>query len=172
MIFSRKPPVSSKNAFSFPARSQRTVIRPFTDDDVPQIARWIADLNGSAMHPLFAQSEARDYLAHIEERDRHHLAAGVFDLRGQLLGRVSAYALDGGSPDWEIGYYLLTDSRGQGYMTEALNCLKDTFRAASVRAMYATINIKNEKSCGVVQRAGFAEYVPHDGEQRYFRYIL
>ena len=55
----------------------------------------------------------------------------------------------------QAGYILARDAWGRGYATEALLASVEMARRAGVRRLEASVHIEHERSCRVLEKAGF-----------------
>jgi RimJ/RimL family protein N-acetyltransferase len=76
---------------------------------------------------------------------------------GEHIGNLCAFALDWEIPKGEIGYWLRTRFTGQGYMTEAVQAIvRLLMDGLKVKRVELRSDEKNEPSCDVAERCGFA----------------
>ncbi len=73
-----------------------------------------------------------------------------------MVGGIGYVDFEPGSHRVEIGYWLAMPFRGKGLMTEAVKAFCDyTHRKFGIVRITAGVFAGNEKSAGVVERAGF-----------------
>lgn len=73
-----------------------------------------------------------------------------------MIGSVDMSPINLNVPSYEIGYWLRSDQTGQGLATEfvsaAIGIARDTFLAERLEAR---CDVRNERSCRLVERLGF-----------------
>jgi RimJ/RimL family protein N-acetyltransferase len=135
------------------------VLRPWRSDDLaalyaagqdPELARWI-----HLVQP-FDIVEAMRYLdaAMALWRDGTGASFVISDRAGFLLGAVTRYGPDGHGAT--VGLWLAPEGRGRGVGTRALGMVIEwTFRTTEVVRVDCYIEVGNEPSMRMVERAGF-----------------
>ena len=87
-----------------------------------------------------------------------HIALGIFDRadNATVLGATGFHNLDWTVPAVEIGYWVIPEVQGQGYVTEAVSLLTD-FAFAEFNANRISIHCDplNERSKRVAERLGY-----------------
>lgn len=139
--------------------TQRLVLRPPAEADVPRIARLannraVADRLARMPHP-YGESDAR---AWIEWTRRLPAGAAVFAIaikaEGNFIGACGYDPLLIGAPD--LGYWLGEPYWGQGYATEAAAAvLAHAFEAAGLERMESGCRSDNRASRRVLEKLGF-----------------
>jgi RimJ/RimL family protein N-acetyltransferase len=149
----------------------RTVIRAYQPDDAEtlyqtvaasreHIARWLpwAPQHASVEH-------SRALIARFQEQweQREDFTYGVFareasDASGALLGGLGLHPHAWDVPYFEIGYWLVAEAEGHGYMTEAASALVDyTLGELGARRVEIRCNARNTRSAAVARRLGFQQ---------------
>jgi RimJ/RimL family protein N-acetyltransferase len=84
---------------------------------------------------------------------------------GDPVGLVFLYDEEPRHGVAELGYWIASEERGQGYATAAAGLLCDhAFRERSLRKVTASVAAGNEASVAVLQELGFTEEGRHRGE--------
>jgi ribosomal-protein-alanine N-acetyltransferase len=144
-----------------PAETRRLVLRDFTFEDVPRIARYAADPKVSRMLAIvpFPYTEAHasafvgDVLASNATGDGLGLAIARKKEPGALIGIIS-FARDGDTA--EIGWWLGPPYWGKGFASEAVMAMiAIAFRDPSLKALTAGAFADNPASLRVQDKAGF-----------------
>ena len=87
---------------------------------------------------------------------------------GQLIGDCGLHCLFDEPRQFEIGVTLSPDRQGQGYATEALECLLHyLFTALSARRISATTDALNAPSAALFRRLGFRQEAHHIEHREY-----
>ncbi|UXY28321.1 GNAT family N-acetyltransferase [Streptomyces sp. HUAS TT20] len=125
--------------------------------------------------PYEGTREAAGMAVKAYETGVHRPEFGLFVLVRREDGRAIGGMGFHGAPDEdgraEIGYDLVEGARGQGYATEALRALSRWALARDdVRTLFATVDLANTASQGVVTRAGFKQV--SEGEEEELAYEL
>lgn len=145
-------------------RTERLVLCAVTPDDAPdQSAAVNASL--AELRPWMPWAQAPQSV----EAARENLveAAAAFDagtelawfLRdaqtGTLLGRVGMHRLDWSLPKGEIGYWMVTEHTGQGYMREAVRAVVDAALAVGMVRVEIRCDDLNARSAAIPEALGF-----------------
>ena len=144
----------------------RVVVRLWTDSDAealfaaidaarPHLSPWMdwVDRHQNV-------DDTRDYITRtlLEFTRRESLSLGIFDRASQqrVLGSSGYHNIDWSVPTVEIGYWIVPDAEGQGYVTEAVGLLTD-FALAEFGANRIAIHCdpRNERSRRVAERLGY-----------------
>lgn len=104
-----------------------------------------------------AESETYAREAALRFRNREDLPLGIYRKSdGQLVGNSGMHNIDWDVPRLEIGYWVRTSLRGQGYITEAvLGITKFAFEYLQAERMEIRCDARNQRSAAVAQRAGY-----------------
>ena len=107
--------------------------------------------------PSFSVS---DVLADIEQPPHGKVAYGIWH-NGRLVGQISLTLAR--PPHWAIGYFLDDRATGRGIATAACRVLAEEAARRGAVDLYAVVTHGNDKSCGVLRRAGFKkiEHLTH-----------
>jgi len=98
--------------------------------------------------------ETLPYLPALAESGRL-LPLVVVDAGGEILGGGTLHHLDAERGIVEIGYWLLPHARGRGVATRVAHLLVEHAFSLGVRRVAAYVNVGNERSERVLERAGF-----------------
>jgi RimJ/RimL family protein N-acetyltransferase len=138
--------------------TERLVLRPPHDDDVPDLAklaasRRIAEMLARMPHPYGAR-EAR---AFIDMARRHSGAGCVYAVTIAESGAfVGCAGLNGTERGLELGYWIGEPYWGLGYATEAAHALVDlAFRATGIEVLHVACRVINGASRRVIHKCGF-----------------
>lgn len=138
--------------------SERVVLRPFRDDDVPRIVEACRDAEtqrwfGGFPSP-YEPEHALGWLHATRESDKV-LRFAIADPRSDLLlGQVSIFDLRP-SGDGEIGYWLHPDARGRGLMIEAVAVVIGyAFETLRLMKLKGAAAVDNAASRAVLEKAG------------------
>ena len=75
--------------------------------------------------------------------------------RGEILGGCALHHLDAERATVELGYWLYAKARGRGVATRVARLLADHAFSLGVKRVTAYVNVGNDPSDRVLQRAGF-----------------
>lgn len=112
----------------------------------------------------FAHSEQTEARIEANIREAHAKFLRREDMRlllfhkdtGQLIGSSGLHNPDWRIPKFEIGYWLHTRHRGNGYMTEAVSGIADfAFEQLKARRIEIRCDVLNERSRAIPERLGF-----------------
>lgn len=132
------------------------VLRELTADDAPAHFELI-DRNREHLQRFGDHDVSGDHSA--DDIRKHHLGGADGGLRygiwshDRLAGRIDLVPVD--PPHWTVGYFLDDAATGRGIATAACRALAPVARDAGAADLYAGVTLGNEKSCAVLQRAGF-----------------
>jgi RimJ/RimL family protein N-acetyltransferase len=146
-----------------PLRTERLVLRLFTDDDFeavydmqsrPEVARYLywspRDRDGAAKS-LREKLKCTTILA---EGDILNLAVERAE-GGPAIGDLMIHYVSATHRQAEVGYILHPDAQGQGFATEATRAIVDlAFGQLKVHRVYGQIDARNTASARVLERVG------------------
>ena len=98
--------------------------------------------------------ETLPYLPALAESGRL-LPLVVVDAGGEILGGGTLHHLDAERGIVEIGYWLLPHARGRGVATRVARLLAEHAFSLGVQRVAAYVNVGNNRSDRVLERAGF-----------------
>jgi RimJ/RimL family protein N-acetyltransferase len=138
--------------------TERLVLRPPHDDDIPDLAalaanRRIAEMLARMPHP-YGVSEARAFI----EMSRRPPAAGcVYAVTIAETGAfIGSAGLNGTERGLELGYWIGEPYWGHGYATEAAHALVDlAFRVTDIPVLHVACRVINGASRRVIHKCGF-----------------
>ncbi|WP_192954819.1 GNAT family N-acetyltransferase [Gallaecimonas mangrovi] len=144
-----------------PLRSQRLAISPLGEADLkafsdyrarPEVARyqgWGTDYQLKDAEALYRQQ----LLLPFPSADTWYQLA-IHNQQQQLVGDLALHWLDNQS--CEVGFTLAPAHQGQGYATEALQCLLGyLFKLRAIKQVTALTDARNTPSAAVLARCGF-----------------
>ena len=138
--------------------TERLVLRPPHEDDVPELAeladnRRIAGMLGRMPHP-YGEREAR---AFVEGARKNEAAGCTYAVTIAESGAfIGCAGLHGGPHGLELGYWIGEPHWGRGYATEAAHALVDlAFRATAIERLHASCRVVNSASRRVIHKCGF-----------------
>jgi ribosomal-protein-alanine N-acetyltransferase len=136
--------------------TQRLVLRSVARPDLGRIAvlagdERVASTTRSVPHPLTEESVV-GWFDGLATRGERAFAILRKD-EGDLIGVVSVTV---GEHSGEVGYWLGREYWGQGYMSEAVRRIaRYAFGDLKLPALNAEVFVDNERSVGVLVKAGF-----------------
>ena len=141
----------------------RLRLRVPTMDDLPHVQRYAVreDFYRYLDMDVPTPESVESYLsAVIAAWDELHGTDRVFAIEPKEAGRIAGLIRigldDEESRQGNVGYSLDSDFQGRGYATEALKeVVRLGFEDLGLRRIWATVDARNEKSRGVLERAGF-----------------
>jgi RimJ/RimL family protein N-acetyltransferase len=137
--------------------TERLVLRPPHDDDVPELAalannRRLASMLARMPHP-YGDAEARAFVSSTRERRSGAVYAITLADSGAFIGCAG---LDVRSEGLELGYWIGEPYWRHGYATEAAHALVDlAFRATTIDALHVSCRPINPASRRVIHKCGF-----------------
>lgn len=110
--------------------------------------------------PLYTElKQAEDYIIKMNSgvAKNSWIIWAIADKKSdKILGTISIWGIDEEKSAAELGYGLYPGNSGKGLMTEALNLsIKFGFEVMGLKYLDAYTNIKNLKSCSLLERNGF-----------------
>jgi RimJ/RimL family protein N-acetyltransferase len=151
-------------------RSERLILRPWRDGDLPAMARMNADPHVMEFMPAILDRPASDAMVtrlqcHIEEQGFGFWAVeapGVADFIGFVGLNRPGFAAPF-MPCVEIGWRLLHEFWGLGYATEAAGAaLRHGFTDIGLSEIVSFTAAVNQRSWRVMQRLGMRHYRAED----------
>jgi RimJ/RimL family protein N-acetyltransferase len=145
---------------TLPLRTRRLLLRDFTADDLPAMRAYASD-SQVLEHVLYEARDGVQLRSHLDrvigsQRNRPRRAwelAIVVQRTGRVIGTCDL-ALTG-RREADIGYMLARRHWGHGYATEAAGALvEQAFGQLGVERVYALVEIANERSRRVLEKAG------------------
>lgn len=144
-----------------PRRTDRLLLRPFTEDDIPDIARLAGDrdvaLNTLNIPHPYEPEFARAWIAtHADGVERHSPVVFAIERHsdGRLIGAVGI-TLNPLHRRAELGYWIAREAWGQGYCTEAArDVLHYAFDVLHLDRVHASHFARNPASGRVMQKLG------------------
>lgn len=105
------------------------------------------------------RAEAEDYINALAERMENKECINwsiALKETGEMIGTIGFYRMKLAHYRAEVGYMLLPDFQGKGYMPEALNCLIDFgFQTMGLHSIEAVIDSENRGSQKVLEKCDF-----------------
>ena len=144
-------------------RTDRLVLRPFREDDVPavlaacqdaDVQRWI-----TAIPVPYTEDDARTFVRElaIGGRARGRDLTVAIELDGRLIGSSGVHALQIHPLGPEIGYWLVPDARGHGYAAETAHALAEWALGLGAPRVHLVADVRNAASQAVARAAGFTQ---------------
>jgi RimJ/RimL family protein N-acetyltransferase len=136
------------------------VLRQPREEDIDAIAPAFADpeLREAGNLPDFGRRELLETLPHLPAlaASGRLLPLVVADTtNGEILGGGTLHHLDAERAIVEIGYWLYPQARGQGLATRIARRLAEHAFSLGVERVEAYVNVGNDASNRVLERAGF-----------------
>ena len=144
-------------------RTERLVLRPMREDDVDAIVRAFEDPENqrwlTAPPSPYTRADAVEFVTTVAPAGR---AAGTdlmcaIEADGAFVGACGLHSLTIGRLGPEIGYWIASWARRNGYAAEAARGLADWALAHGAPRAHLFTDVENEPSQAVARRAGFAE---------------
>jgi len=104
--------------------------------------------------------EADDSYNYIEDAIEKWENGTTFDLslfnhEGTYLGNIGVHSINWDSSCCEIGYWILGEHEGQGYISDAVKLLEEYLFKVGFNRVEIRCSDLNEKSAGVPKRLGY-----------------
>lgn len=147
----------------------RLLLRPFRGDDAPALHQALVESRAELLSFLWllpwVQAQptlelarmrcARAEAAFLLRTDLAYLA--VDRTSGALIGSFGLHRTDWALPKTEVGYWLRSSQRGQGYACEGVNALVDwALGGLKAQRVELVTDEANQGSRRVAERCGFA----------------
>ncbi len=135
-------------------------VRPISSDDVDELLPAFADpeLRAAGNLPNFSREKFVATLPHLASlaASGRLLPLVVTDGEsGGILGGAALHHLDAEREIIEIGYWLFPHARGRGVATRVARLLAEHAFSLGVQRVAAYVNVDNDASDRVLERAGF-----------------
>jgi len=153
--------------------TNRLILRPFSEADIPEIVRLLGDpaIAATTLNVPYPYSEedARNWLA-FQENERKAGAGYTFAIArrddNQLIGAIDIRP-NARHKKAEMGYWIGKPYWGRGYATEAARAIiRFGFEELGLNRIYATHFTENPASGRVMQKAG----MQYEGLMRAYTY--
>jgi len=148
---------------SFPLRTARLLLRPFTDDDLDamhdmqsreEVARYLY-WGTRTREQVAEQLERIKKMTSIEAEGHAIRLAAVLPESGVLVGDISLRLVSREHQQGEIGFVVHPDHQGHGYATEGAAALVELgFRQLGLHRIVASADARNTASVRVMERLG------------------
>jgi [ribosomal protein S5]-alanine N-acetyltransferase len=159
--------------------TERLILRELRVDDAPEILILRSDdrVNRYIDRPVAVTLDnATSFIDRIRHgiRTNHWLYWAVTPMiSGKLIGTVSLWNFDDEERTGELGYELLPDYQGQGYMQEAVSeVLNYGFSVIGLDGIRALTRIENERSVRLLLKNGFIPHEDTKAEENESAYFL
>ncbi len=143
-------------------RTERLLLRPLHQDDLPHLQQYATRPEFYCYLPVVAQTPETvalaERLAQAKENDKQRWDFAIEPHgAGHLIGTVRlSTSKDRLTAD--IGYGLNSDFQGLGYMTEAVRAILNFgFGELGVHRISATTAVENIASCRVLEKVGMIQ---------------
>jgi RimJ/RimL family protein N-acetyltransferase len=141
-------------------RDGQLILRLPRAEDVDAIAPAFADpeLREAGNLPDFGREELLATLPHLPAlaaSGRLLPLVAIDELSGTILGGATLHHLDAERGIIELGYWLFARARGQGLATRIARLLAEHAFSLGIQRVEAYVNIGNDASDRVLERAGF-----------------
>jgi ribosomal-protein-alanine N-acetyltransferase len=141
----------------------RLRLRPLRDDDADALFALHSDARVMRYWSHAPWTRRDDAVQRIAQLARDRVASEFYTLAATtdeddaLIGTASLFAINRTHRRGEVGYALRSDLWGRGYATEMLRALIDfAFTSVGLERLEADIDPRNEASCRLIERVGFA----------------
>jgi RimJ/RimL family protein N-acetyltransferase len=149
-----------------PLRTERLLLRPFTADDLDDVAAYQAlpEVVRYLYWEVRDRDEVRDVLA--KRQQRHRLAeegdtamlAVVHAATGRVIGEVNLHWVSVANRQGEFGFVFHPDYQGRGYASEAAARMLDlAFDELDLHRVYGRTDGNNAASAALMRRLGMRE---------------
>lgn len=136
-------------------------LKPWSLADQPRLVTLCQQVNrtylsGHIPHP-YTEQDAHDWLMRVRAHDGKDALYRAIYWEGSIIGSISAEQKDDVyHQDAEIGYYLVDDYRGQGFMTQAVrDFIPLVFDVLPIIRLTGYIYAPNLGSRRVLKKNGF-----------------
>ena len=132
-------------------RAGRTLLRPFSTADAPDVLNLLSDAEVTAFLPMFtlhSLAEAQSFLRNENRR--------LWAVCPQGTDAPAGYICVGREEPFDLGYALQRRFRGCGVITGASKAALGYLKAEGVPYVTATHDVNNPRSGAVMRRLGMA----------------
>lgn len=143
--------------------SKRLILRKLQVDDAGLIFDYQSNPENFTFvdMPIYTElKQAEDYITKMNngvEKNGWIIWAIADKVTDQILGTISIWGIDTEKSAAELGYGLYPGNTGKGLMSEALNlAFEFGIEVMGLSYLDAFTNIKNLKSCSLLERNGFS----------------
>jgi len=142
--------------------TERLILRPFRDDDLPRIIAYGTVPEFYRYLPIETQTEEtirtfmKERMADQRENSRTRVTFAIAPKETDgIIGTVRLGVFDDAEGLADIGYAMDLSCQGNGYMTEAVRKVMNFgFSELSLSAIWATVSKDNAKSWMLLERLG------------------
>lgn len=148
-----------------PIRTPRLLIRHTLPGDGPEFNRAIdesfADLTQwmlwAQQKQSLQESETFARRSYAKWISREDMTLPIFDSNGKTqIGCTGLHSVNWACPSFEIGYWVRSSKRGNGYITEAVNVVTQyAFQVLKAKRVEIRCDADNVRSSRVAERLGF-----------------
>jgi len=143
--------------------SERVILRKLQADDASIIFDYQSNPDNFPFvdMPIYTElKQAEDYISKMNngvEKNSWIIWAITDKATDKILGTISIWGIDPEKSGAELGYGLYPGNTGKGLMSEALNlAVEFGFEVMGLNYLDAYTNIKNLKSCSLLERNEFS----------------
>lgn len=138
------------------------VIREWEIKDKTELARNLNNMNildnlrDGIPYP-YTEKDAEDYITSMLSADKSKTFAFAITVDGRVIGSIGVFRCENiHSRTAEIGYFIGEPFWGNGYTTSAVRqACRQVFEQSDIIRIYAEPFARNERSCRVLEKAGF-----------------
>ena len=139
-------------------KGRKCTLRSVVTDDIDTILLWE---NSPETAPYSDPHEpyTREQIAQFVENQQLGFEANgqirlIIEAESRAIGAIDLFGYDGSSA--EVGVLIFPKQlRGQGYATDALQCVIRSYNALNIKTLTATIDKENSASIALFTRCGF-----------------
>ena len=138
----------------FPIGTERLLLRPFTEGDLPDVLKIFGDEEINRFLPWFPLKDMAEAEAFWRERYAPGLPGIRYAICGKKEGVPVGYVNLSVEPPYDLGYGLLKEFWGRGLVTEAAHAVVEQARQKGLPYLTATHDRENPDSGGVMRKLG------------------
>jgi ribosomal-protein-alanine N-acetyltransferase len=141
--------------------SERLILRQILDSDLENVYKGLSHPEvikyyGVSFHSLEATKEQMEWFADLEKNGTGIWWAVCSQETGEFLGAGGLNDLDMDLKKAEIGFWLLPEYWGKGYMTEAMPLILDhSFNSIGLRRIEGFVETENKNCINALQKLNF-----------------
>ncbi len=137
-----------------PQPNEGRVINEAVLESISDLRLW---MHWAQTPQSIAESETHSRESALSFRNREDLPLRLFRKHdGFFVGASGLHNIDWDVPRFEIGYWVRSSLRGQGYITEAVLGITDfAFGLLKAERLEIRCDARNERSAAVARRAGY-----------------